>query len=337
MGRLERWSAYFHRIILSPLIDTYTRRKPTHEEIQDLPVLFAIVEESGLGKRCCFSCVGCRGGRPIRLHVVEEGTDKQVEINKPCRLGGWICSPLEMTVSDTRKSEDVKLGLVKQNFQPYCSRCYEDACRCTFYTDVRTSRTPCTQATKICFVPSHTNPVNSLVFLTSKLSKFIFPVARPHFQVYSKVPTMEPPSSVTMNRNDDNAEEPLFQLKVHTCFCGPNKNSCGGSCCNSHAIYDIYNPRTNELVSNVHKLYAPLGNQKCCKCAPFGRFFGDYDTFLLGFPEGSMQLDRMMLIIAAVQMDFHLFEEGGLDGGGSCAGWIYKIANFATSIIRFFI
>lgn len=148
VGRLERWSAYFHRIILSPLIDTYPRRKPTHEEIQDLPVLFAIVEESGLGKRCCFSCVGCRGGRPIRLHVVEEGTDKQVEINKPCRLGGWICSPLEMTVSDTRKSEDVKLGLVKQNFQPYCSRCYEDACRCTFYTDVRTSRTPCTQATK---------------------------------------------------------------------------------------------------------------------------------------------------------------------------------------------
>jgi hypothetical protein len=125
-------------------------------------------------------------------------------------------------------------------------------------------------------------------------------------QVYAPVATTAPGANA-MNRNGVEAD-PKFELKVHKCcFQGTSNNCLGGTCLKHHATFEIRDPKTGEVVSNIQKVYAPKKmDQSCCDIS---KIFGGPDIFAIGFPEKSTQKDRLLLITAVLQMEVALFEE----------------------------
>lgn len=104
---------------------------PTGQELQALPELFFVQEESSLFCRIALTCLGCLNLRPLTLHFYEHGTERFI-IERPCRIGGCCCSPLEMTL----KQQSTTLGMVKEDFEPYCDKCCKGCFACTNYTKV---------------------------------------------------------------------------------------------------------------------------------------------------------------------------------------------------------
>eukprot|EP00978_Attheya_sp_CCMP212_P015276 scaffold39379_cov44-Attheya_sp.AAC.1 len=127
-----------------------------------------------------------------------------------------------------------------------------------------------------------------------------------YHNVYEPVATTAPGAN-EMNRNGEEAA-PKFELKVHKCcFQGTSNNCLGGTCLKHHATFEIRDPKTGEVVSNIQKVYAPKEhNQSCCDMS---KLFGGPDIFAIGFPERSTQKDRLLLITAVLQMEVALFEE----------------------------
>lgn len=156
-------------------------------------------------------------------------------------------------------------------------------------------------------------------------------VLYPHYcQVYRKGPSPSRVQNITMERGDE-MEEPRYRLQIRTCCCGPTKNTCGGSCFNPNTFYEVLDVSTDEVVAHIQKMYAPGGGWRGCR--GLGRCLGDFDTMAIRFPEGSTQEERTMLIVSVLQMEYQLFEEGTVDGGGSAAKWIFKIIKGVWDIL----
>jgi hypothetical protein len=102
-------------------------------------------------------------------------------------------------------------------------------------------------------------------------------------------------------------QQPKYELKLHLCcFQGNSNNCCGATCFNYNAMFDLRDPgNNNKVIANVQKLYAPATDTTC---AAFGRMCGGFDTFAIGFPEGSTQNDRMLILTAVMQAEFAIFE-----------------------------
>lgn len=79
--------------------------------------------------RCCFAFMGCRGCRPLQLKVYHEGEEKGI-VDKPCKCGGCFCCPLEMTLHDNAGN---MVGHVRENFSPYCGKCFQCCCKGSYY------------------------------------------------------------------------------------------------------------------------------------------------------------------------------------------------------------
>jgi hypothetical protein len=129
--------------------------------------------------------------------------------------------------------------------------------------------------------------------------------------VYSPVETKNAPGAIVMDRSrgggDGQAEQPKYELKLHLCCCqGESNNCCGATCFNYNAMFDLRDPGNNDqVIGNVQKLYAPATD---ATCAAFGRMCAGFDTFAIGFPEGSTQNDRMLILTAVMQAEFATFE-----------------------------
>jgi hypothetical protein len=108
--------------------------QPSFEEIQNLPTIMTLSEKSDNLIRCCFAFMGCRGCRPLQLKVYHEGEEKGI-VDKPCKCGGCFCCPLEMTLHDDAGN---MVGHVRENFSPYCGKCFQCCCKGSYYHNVYT-------------------------------------------------------------------------------------------------------------------------------------------------------------------------------------------------------
>uniref|UniRef100_A0A7R9Z6R5 Phospholipid scramblase n=2 Tax=Pseudictyota dubia TaxID=2749911 RepID=A0A7R9Z6R5_9STRA len=229
--------------------------KPSLEDLKALPELFVMKEDSDCGTRILFTLCGCRAMRPMNVRIIERGADTSTSMTKPCKCGGWICCPLEMTVA---KEGEGRIGTVRENFNPYCSKCCECCFKCSYYHNV-------------------------------------YPVADP-----------KAPSAISMDRSSGGGlGEPKYELKFNVCCCGENNNCCGATCFNHHAIFNIRDPSSGAVLGNIQKLFAPStsgGGDACC------RMLYGYDTFAVGFPEGTSHEERLTILAGILQAEFQLYE-----------------------------
>uniref|UniRef100_A0A7S4NES8 Phospholipid scramblase n=1 Tax=Odontella aurita TaxID=265563 RepID=A0A7S4NES8_9STRA len=119
--------------------------QPSLEDIKSLPELFIAKEDSDCFTRVLFTFCGCRALRPMEIRIKELGRDTSTYMHKPFKCGGPLCCPLEMQVANEGGGN---IGSVKENFDPYCSKCFECCCTCTVYHNVYPSSTPVAPSTK---------------------------------------------------------------------------------------------------------------------------------------------------------------------------------------------
>ena len=110
--------------------DGNTSYCPVHEEIKSLPELYFIQEESDTCTRIMLAACGGLNLRPLRLHFYERGAERFL-VDKPCKCGGWLCCPLEMTMSDTRSGQVI--GQVREDFDNYCAKCCAGCCGIAYH------------------------------------------------------------------------------------------------------------------------------------------------------------------------------------------------------------
>jgi hypothetical protein len=109
-------------------------------------------EESKFSTRCMFTCCACRGLRPMDIKVLEDDEEK-MSISKPCKCGGWIGCPYEMTLTDGATGAEI--GHVTENFSSYCSKCYQCCCCCSSYHNVSTVSRNFMEHERVCVWDRH--------------------------------------------------------------------------------------------------------------------------------------------------------------------------------------
>lgn len=100
--------------------------QPTSAELTSLSPLVHVQEESSLALRCLLMYTGFVNKRRLKLHFFQAGREI-MNIVRPCRLGGCTGCPGEMHVHQP----DGYLGEIREDFDPYCSRCFSCFCLCT--------------------------------------------------------------------------------------------------------------------------------------------------------------------------------------------------------------
>jgi len=112
--------------------------EPKAEELEALDTFLFAKEESGCFSRTCLTWLGCGSLRPLRMRftVAEDSGDVYV-IDRPFKLGGGCCMPLEMNLDYTAgEGGPVRIGRVREDFEPYLGRCFSACCLATTYTDI---------------------------------------------------------------------------------------------------------------------------------------------------------------------------------------------------------
>lgn len=66
------------------------------------------------------------------LLFIQDEEEKTIAMKKESRCGGWIGCPFRLSVL----SDGAYVGHVKENFTPYCSKCFECCFCCSFYHHV---------------------------------------------------------------------------------------------------------------------------------------------------------------------------------------------------------
>ncbi|TMW67390.1 hypothetical protein Poli38472_011010 [Pythium oligandrum] len=112
--------------------------EPTVEELEQLDAFLFAAEESDWLTRMCFTCFGCKSLRPLRMHFAVAGSTGDVfVIDRPFKLGGVCCCPLEMNLDALVEGQTSRrIGRVREDFSPYLSRCISACCLATTYTDI---------------------------------------------------------------------------------------------------------------------------------------------------------------------------------------------------------
>lgn len=111
--------------------------EPTHEELEQLDAMLFAHEESHWLTRTCFTWLGCKQLRPLKMHFSVTGSSGDVYlIDRPFQMGGACCCPLEMTLDAMAEGQSRRIGRVREDFTPYLSRCFSGCCVATTYTDI---------------------------------------------------------------------------------------------------------------------------------------------------------------------------------------------------------
>jgi hypothetical protein len=113
--------------------------EPTQEELEQLDGFLFAHEESHCLTRTCFTWLGCKQLRPLRMHFSVAGATGAVfVIDRPFMMGGSCCCPLEMNVSGVSADGQPgrRLGRIREDFSPYLGRCFSACCLATTYTDI---------------------------------------------------------------------------------------------------------------------------------------------------------------------------------------------------------
>ncbi|GFR49804.1 hypothetical protein Agub_g11744 [Astrephomene gubernaculifera] len=108
---------------------------PSSAEIDQLPEVFFVEEESSCLLRACLAYWGGLNLRALKLRYYHANYEKYY-VDRPCMCGGCCCCPLEMTVYQKGPEGDRMVGMVVEDFDPYCLRCYQCCCLNTYYQKV---------------------------------------------------------------------------------------------------------------------------------------------------------------------------------------------------------
>ncbi|GLE08587.1 hypothetical protein PINS_up019872 [Pythium insidiosum] len=111
--------------------------EPTAEELEQLEAFLFAHEESDCLTRTFFTCCGCKGLRPLRMHFsVNGGTGDVYIIDRDFKLGGSCCCPFEMSLDAVGDGQSRRIGRVREDFSPYLNKCLSACCLATTYTDI---------------------------------------------------------------------------------------------------------------------------------------------------------------------------------------------------------
>lgn len=99
--------------------------------------------------------------------------------------------------------------------------------------------------------------------------------------------------------------EQRYEIVANVCCCGRVDNCCGASCCKDNMVFDI-NDMNGDRVATLQKVYASgNGCSACSRCCCM------FSNYILEFPPYSTVEERMLLVTAMFQIDYHLFEKKG--------------------------
>ena len=111
--------------------------EPTGEELDALETFLFAQEESSLCTRLCLTWLGCKSLRPLKMHFSVLGSTGDVlVIDRPFKLGGGCCNPLEMHLNAVDNGDMRRIGRVREDFSPYFGKCCSAMCVSTTYTDI---------------------------------------------------------------------------------------------------------------------------------------------------------------------------------------------------------
>jgi len=113
--------------------EQFNRWQPSIGELKGMPEMMRAQEESSCCHRILMGLCGCLNLRELTMHFINPLTgEERYRAQRPCKLGGCCCCPLETQLSEM----SVPLGKIMEDFDPYCGKCCESACCCTYYTKV---------------------------------------------------------------------------------------------------------------------------------------------------------------------------------------------------------
>lgn len=112
--------------------DDKERWRPTDTELAELPDMLMAVERSNAASRVCLGCLDCVELRKLTFDF-QSGGQKVFSAHHGSRCGGFYGSPAFMPVSD---QEGKRIGLVEEDYHPYCNKLGQECCFGTFYTSV---------------------------------------------------------------------------------------------------------------------------------------------------------------------------------------------------------
>lgn len=227
------------RVATSP--DDPRRWKPTNEELLNAAPLMDWTEESSCCLRCLTNWCRCGNLRPLRLNSASAG-GQEFYVDRPFLCGGWICCPLEMTLYRAMLMQNQRVwtpvGRVRENFDPYCDKCFHTVCLCTRFHNVEVYN-------------------NALGFQKS------------------------------------------YELRANEACCGRVDNCCGATCCKNDQVFDVLTP-AGEIASHLQRTYAAGAGafDALCRCCCL------YNQYALSFPQHANGLERTLLILSIIQLDF---------------------------------
>lgn len=103
----------------------------------------------------------------------------------------------------------------------------------------------------------------------------------------------------------DDDQGPKYTLRASLCCCGRVNNCCGATCWKNDTVMDILDAN-GQVVAHLQKTYAPAPN-----CSALCRCCHQYNNYILEFPPNSNVQERMLLITALFQLEYHVFEKSG--------------------------
>ncbi|KAG2442494.1 hypothetical protein HXX76_002580 [Chlamydomonas incerta] len=101
---------------------------PSKQEIQALPEVFFVSEESSACDRVCMTWIGCLNLRELKLHFYQNNAKTPLLVDRPCKVGGSCCCPLELTLTNNGQM----VGMVVEDFDSYCGQWCAQTCACTY-------------------------------------------------------------------------------------------------------------------------------------------------------------------------------------------------------------
>ncbi|KAG2485753.1 hypothetical protein HYH03_015562 [Edaphochlamys debaryana] len=91
------------------------------------------------------------------------------------------------------------------------------------------------------------------------------------------------------------------------CCCGRVSNCWGATCCKQNFFIDITDPQ-GKIVSYAHKTYG--GDGGCGACC---RMAYDFSNYVLPFPKDATNLDRMLLVLGMLSIEYAYHSRKGGD------------------------
>mmetsp|Transcript_34793 Transcript_34793/g.55804 ORF Transcript_34793/g.55804 Transcript_34793/m.55804 type:complete len:298 (+) Transcript_34793:518-1411(+) len=279
---------------------------PSGEELKTLPEIYNTVEVSNPCIRCIIMKFGCHNIRPLKYFFGSVGQPANFEQDKPCRVGGCISCAVVSSIYQIGNSEspDTRKRLVAfvRILITIVSSIYQ----------IGNSESPGTRKRLVAFVRILITIVSSIYQIGNSESpdtrKEIGRV-RANFDNYPKscfdcLCRRTHTTNIELFNDKTLQFENKFKMIKNKCCCGRSNNCCGATCFSNDKLLDIVD-NDGKVVPHLQKTHGvdEDGIGGCCRCA----FNFNY---MLSFPEGATEVEKTLVLAAALQTEVAYFDSG---------------------------